>query len=147
MVGAGTAAIKDLEAAILAVGDGDDEFFKRVCGHVAGAGAGDEEAAGLDELEGELVEIVVFGVAGLVLGVEDELRWIGDDEVPLAAIFNHGAHPGEGIGVGEFDASAVEVGVPLGHGDGGFVKVDGGDFTGSGEGGTDAEAASVAAEV
>ena len=67
MIRARAAAVDDLKTTVLTMRDGDDEFFERIRGHVSGAGAGHEEATGLDELESELVEIVILGMAGFVL--------------------------------------------------------------------------------
>ena len=147
MVGTGARALDDLEASIGPVGGGDDGAFEVVGAELARAGAGDEDAAGLDELQGELVEIGVFRDAGFVLAAVDEFWRIGDDKIPSASVFDHGADPSKGVGVGELDACRVEIGVALGHFDGGFVEVDSGHIGGSGECGGDGEAARVAAEV
>jgi len=147
VVRAGSGAVEDLEAFVLAVGDGGDELFEGGDVELAGAGAGDEESVGSDELEGEFVEVVIFGVADLVLAAVDEFWWVGDDEVPGAAVFEHGAGPGEGVGVGELDADVVEVGVAFCHGDGGFIEVDADDFLRATEGGCDGESAGVGAEI
>lgn len=77
----------------------------------------------------------------------EKFRGIGDDEIPLALIFDHGAHPSERVGVSEFHARAVEVGVALRHGDGGLVEIDSGDVFRATESGRDGETARVAAEI
>ena len=97
---------------------------KFAASNMTGARAGDEQAVRGDELKREFVEVGVFALAFLVLAAVDELRRIGDDEVPGAAVFDHGARPGEGVGVGELDLRAVDVGVAPGHGDGGFIEID-----------------------
>lgn len=147
MVGAGAGAVEDLEAAVVFVGGGDDGALEDFGGELAGAGTGDEHAAGGDEIDSEFVEVGVFPHAFFVFAAVDEFRRIGENKVPGAAVFDHGAHPGEGVGVGELDLRLVEVGVAFGHGDGAFIEVDGLDIGRAGEGGVDGESAVVAAEV
>lgn len=147
MVGAGAGAIDDLEAFVLAMGDVGDDIFEGFGVELTGAGAGDEDAVFGEELEGELVEVVIFCVADFVFFSEDKFRGIDHDEVPFASVFDHGADPSEGVGVGEFNFGLVEVGVSFGHVDGFFIEIDGGDFGCSAEGSGDGEAARVAAEV
>jgi len=150
VIAAGSGAIEDLEALLVAVGGLAHEVLEGFGGDQAGTGAGHEEAAGGDELHGEDVEVVIFlqtlGFELFVAAV-DELGRIAEDEVPGAAVLLHLADPGERVGVHEVDADVVEVGVPLGHLDGLLVEVDRGDLGGAGELGGDGEAAGVAAEV
>ena len=147
MVRAGAGAVEDLEASLLFVDGSGDELFKFEFVDEAGAGAGHEEAVGFNEVGGELVDVVVFAASFFVIASGDELWRIGEDNVPLAAVFDHSTGPAEGVGVGEFDLGVVDVGVSLGHGDGLFIEVDGGDFSGSGFRGVDAEGSGVAAEI
>jgi hypothetical protein len=72
------------------MGGADDELLKVVGAEKAGAGAADEEAAALHELEGEGVQVTVFkDTFFLVVAVMDELWGIKDDGVPELAVFDH----------------------------------------------------------
>ena len=123
VVSAWAGAVEDLEFFAVSMGGADDEFFEVFGVDEAGAGKGDEEAAGFDDLEGEGVEVAVFEDAFL-LGVAtvDEFWGVEDDGVPLLAIFDHLSKPGEGVGVDEVDAGLIVVGVLFGLGDGFFLE-------------------------
>ena len=98
VVGTWSGAVEDLEFFAVAMGGADDEFFEVFGVDEAGAREGDEEAAGFDDLKGEGIEVAIFEDAFL-LGVAavDEFGRVEDDGVPLLAIFDHLAEPGEGV--------------------------------------------------
>ena len=64
-----------------------------------------------------------------------QLGRVENDHIPLPVVIpDHGPEVAEGIGVHPVNAfDLIEVGVPLGLGDGFFIQVDGGDFGGSSE--------------
>lgn len=149
MVFAGAGAVEKLEATSGAVGGADDHAFEFLGGDEAGAGAGNEDAAGFDEIEGELVEVFVFLAAAVfVLAIHDEFWGVEHDDFPFASIALHLAGIGEGVAVDPVDACLIEVGVAFGLGDGFFVEVDAGDIGGFAlEEGGECEAPGVTAEV
>ncbi|MFM1944735.1 MAG: hypothetical protein RI897_3717 [Verrucomicrobiota bacterium] len=149
MVFSGAGAVEELEASAGAVGGADDHAFEFLGGDETGAGAGDEDSAGFDEVEGELVEVFVFFAAAVfVLAIHDEFWGVEHDDFPFAFVTLHLAGIGEGVAVDPIDACLIEVGVAFGLGDGFFVQVDAGDIGGFAlEECGESEASGVAAEV
>ena len=147
MVWASASAVEGLQALVAAVRGADHNPLKLAGTELAGAGTGDEEPFRCDQLEGELVEVCVFCDACFVFAAMNEFWRVGDDEVPCAAVFNHGACPGEGVGVGEFHLRRVQVRIAFCHGDGGLVQVNCGHLACPCESCGDTEAAGVAAEI
>lgn len=149
MIGAGAGGFEELQATTLAMRGLDDDAFEAFLVDHAGAGAGDEEAAGFDEGEADDVEVLVFSVTAVgVVAVVDEFGRIEEDDIPAVAVALFLTGPGEGVAVDPLDAGLVEVGVALGLFDGVFVEVDAGDLFGAAEDfGAEGEASGIAAEV
>ncbi len=104
MVGGGATGLEELDAAAGVGGGGGDDLGEVLQGDVVGAGAGDEGAAGAEQLHGAEVELLVAAECafGGALGL-GEGGWVEDDGVELLACGLVVAEEFEGVGFDPVD--------------------------------------------
>jgi len=138
----------DLQTQILTMCGGNDDALKLIGTQHAGARASDKNAAGLDEFEHESIEVAILVVPqSILVFAVNELRRVGEHDIPLTTVFNHRAHPRKGIGMSKLDSRLVDVRIAFRHFHGLFIEIDGCDFLGASERCIDGKTASVAAEI
>lgn len=132
-LGVGGNAAQGLARIDRGVGDG---LMEVLGSDMVGAGKGDKDAAGLEDLEGAEVNLFVAadGVLHALLGAGEGGR-IEDDEVEPAVFFGGDLlEVVEAVGGDEVDLESGGGGILAGLFDGGLTDIDGSDGLGSGEG-------------
>ena len=124
VVGRGSRHAQDLHRSAGLAGGGseqDHEFFDR---QEARAGAGQEDPAGLDAVEGQDVEVEILALAGGdVESARDQLGRVEHDDAEGLAIDRHLSQITKRVGVDEARTDLIGIGVLLREGDRFLIEI------------------------
>src|SRR5690349_1341165 len=132
MIAARAGDVENLRCAARLPGRAAERLDKAFLADQARAGAGEQQAAGRDDLHGESVhvEITLERVVDL-LAVAGLLRRVKNYHVKALASRDDVAQPGENVGLDVTNANLVQARVLSGQRQGRFVEIDSSHFRGS----------------